>query len=1060
MHDLPTCKLTSRLEATSKDSTLPSTLDSIVRNFASHVAPLLAQTNQLFDEFTPHDESNHIQSLFRIVDELLDSKVEQLNGVEACILACSIYGHDWGMAVSNDEKSAIVTGKPPQHTAFALLPKEHHLWSQFANEAGIETNQFGFVREEAMVEKELWRNYVRLTHAERSRQRIEAYFKEDTRHLGIAVGEVSAAHGMEISDIRCMGEKRPVAGKQVNLKALAIYMRLIDLLDIGSNRTPYSLWKFVNPKNMYSATEWKKHHILDAVSIDSCEEANIPRQICVHGKTSDHRLFSALLDLKRYCHAQIEENIQALRACLNYGLGNIELDWQVQPVGFVPIDIRFKFDRTAMIKLIGGEIYDSDPYVFLRELLQNAIDATRLRADLYKADNDASPGRQSIRFVVTHDNAGNPTISITDDGVGMDQYIVTEYLACIGKSYYISKDFERLKSEIKPISRFGVGLLSCFEVADLVTIQTRKDPRWGSSEGLLVEISEPTQQFRVSNLGENTGPIGTSVEVVLSEQKLTNSWLANCGGFNATSYLKSLAGFCPTPILIDEGGMHTLIVSADSTAEECKNLSLQYPAYELYKHSNYPLPEIYIDAIAQGHSGVLYTERQLTFCRTIDGIEFSGTIRFLEPSDDLLESYVIEGVGQWGTNASVKNLTNTVHVRWPSPPPSPSNPTSDDCVPPSIRSKDNVDVFVQGIKVPECNFEMQCFAGGSPRPHFAVNLNPVATELKVTLSRRAIRNSIDPVRKIVFDTINDYVRKTFGNDFEKGNLAERCRVVARVKRYWPCEIGNVFPMVSFPIGVFHGNGELFLKTVGELPNEIETVSNAFMTDRRHSKQWPDIEKWLKGVRCDSERVLGHGREVVVDSLGFCYRDNVAAEWLSLSAVFRNIISRVFEVTGFHGHLIDGDYHLFTLRRKREVFAERETFHLGYSKFKAFPISGEMSDCVCVLSIESRFSRSSILCTHFNSLHPAAPAIQRAFCRYESDRSRLNKAEQKRLEIFYEELSLWRTSYQNYRGGRFENILPEWLKTFCLLCVECSLCEFTESEMEALSGPMRVEICYR
>lgn len=52
----------------------------------------------------------------------------------------------------------------------------------------------------------------------------------------------------------------------------------------------------------------------------------------------------------------------------------------------------------------------------------------------------------------------------------MDQYIIDNYYSKVGTSFYKSTDFYTLKSETKadftPTSRFGIGILSCFMVAD------------------------------------------------------------------------------------------------------------------------------------------------------------------------------------------------------------------------------------------------------------------------------------------------------------------------------------------------------------------------------------------------------------------------------------------------------------------------------------------------------------------------------------------------------------------------------------------------------------------
>lgn len=52
----------------------------------------------------------------------------------------------------------------------------------------------------------------------------------------------------------------------VNVKALTLYVRLVDLLDLGDDRTPFILWKFVAPRNNFSKMEWQKHRCLQPVT--------------------------------------------------------------------------------------------------------------------------------------------------------------------------------------------------------------------------------------------------------------------------------------------------------------------------------------------------------------------------------------------------------------------------------------------------------------------------------------------------------------------------------------------------------------------------------------------------------------------------------------------------------------------------------------------------------------------------------------------------------------------------------------------------------------------------
>ena len=66
--------------------------------------------NQLFPEYTPHDEEYHLSRLFHVADTLIGlERYDSMNVTELFVLACGLYGHDWGMAVSEAEKEYIIS---------------------------------------------------------------------------------------------------------------------------------------------------------------------------------------------------------------------------------------------------------------------------------------------------------------------------------------------------------------------------------------------------------------------------------------------------------------------------------------------------------------------------------------------------------------------------------------------------------------------------------------------------------------------------------------------------------------------------------------------------------------------------------------------------------------------------------------------------------------------------------------------------------------------------------------------------------------------------------------
>lgn len=157
---------------------------------------------------------------------------------------------------------------------------------------------------------------------------------------------------------------------------------------------------------------------------------------------------------------------------------------------------QFQVDLRGVVDLLSRHIYSS-PRVYLRELLQNARDAIAARREV-----DGGGGR--IR--ITPLTAQTGEFVLRDDGVGLTAAEVADLLATVGRSS--KRDiFDLPRSDF--LGQFGIGLLSCFMVADTIVIRSRS-ARGGSA----VEWTGSADgTFRVAEIDDDL-PIGTSVHLV------------------------------------------------------------------------------------------------------------------------------------------------------------------------------------------------------------------------------------------------------------------------------------------------------------------------------------------------------------------------------------------------------------------------------------------------------------------------------------------------------------------------------------------------------------------
>jgi hypothetical protein len=622
--------------------------------------------NQLFPEYTPHDEEYHLSRLFHVADTLLgQDRYENMNATELFVLACGLYGHDWGMAVSDAERRYIVSGVLPdgfQPTDFALLNDETRRFERFLSERRLEIKE---IKRDGIADEE-WREYVRQTHAYRSGERVRHYFRNVDSGVAEAGGRVCEGHWLNIEDIQDF-KRYPtnfaVLRESLNLAAIAVYVRLVDLLDIGHDRTPYVIWKFVAPRDRRSHMEWEKHRALQAVT---CPGYLNGRVVLVDGSTDDHEVYAALEDLRIYCATQVRECMDLLAHLSDHKhqLDFYHVQWRVAARGFDPVTIRFEFDRSRVFDILSGEIYQDDPYVFLRELLQNSIDAIRARREILRQNGIGTMETFGlIRVEVEHGTNGDATIIWTDDGIGMDEYIVRNYLSVAGKSFYRSEEFERMGLSMDPISRFGVGILSCFIVADRVEIETKKDPYATSSgQALRIQIPSVTRQFRTEKLSPRDIGIGTRVKVYVEGHRLPEK----IKKLDVTKYLKVVAGFVEFPILISEDDRLTLILHPPSQVDP--EIDQRFRAFNnIETHQvalRFPMDEAVVPQDLETAKS-MFVERSIDLQADLGLTDFEGRITYLELLDKsmLLQRNTSSGVGS-GLEISDPRQDKKVPVRW------------------------------------------------------------------------------------------------------------------------------------------------------------------------------------------------------------------------------------------------------------------------------------------------------------------------------------------------------------------------------------------------------------
>lgn len=191
----------------------------------------------------------------------------------------------------------------------------------------------------------------------------------------------------------------------------------------------------------------------------------------------------------------------------------------------------------GLIRLLAQSLYP-EPDVFIRELLQNAHDSIQLRRG-----HEPEPAGE-IRIEV---DERARTLSFSDNGTGMDQRDIEEFLSVIGSTGTGGRARELAARDVAvaTIGQFGIGLLSAFVVAERIEVHTRKPRaihawRWVNHGG---------EDYELEALPADAQPPGTRVAVTLAPDRT-----AFLDGRLIRQTVRRYADFLPFPILLNGFG--------------------------------------------------------------------------------------------------------------------------------------------------------------------------------------------------------------------------------------------------------------------------------------------------------------------------------------------------------------------------------------------------------------------------------------------------------------------------------------------------------------------------
>ncbi len=154
--------------------------------------------------------------------------------------------------------------------------------------------------------------------------------------------------------------------------------------------------------------------------------------------------------------------------------------------------MQFKAESKRLMDMMINSIY-THKEIFLREIISNASDAIDKLAYTALTDSNVGLNRGDFQITITPDREKR-TLTVSDNGIGMDRSDMEENLGTIAKSGSLAfKKAMEKQEDIDIIGQFGVGFYSAFMVAESITVISRKygsDTAWkwtSDSDGYTIE---------------------------------------------------------------------------------------------------------------------------------------------------------------------------------------------------------------------------------------------------------------------------------------------------------------------------------------------------------------------------------------------------------------------------------------------------------------------------------------------------------------------------------------------------------------------------------------------
>jgi hypothetical protein len=493
-------------------------LQSLVGDVAEHAGPLLERIIHTFPQYTSHAILPHSLNIADLIYRILPKRTLsvgesiKLNALELAVLWLSILLHDVGMYVDDAERQSLL--KSEKFHEFLHRQSGWLTRIDQARRAGLD------VLADA-IEDALFAEFIRRCHAVRVRcymdENLARALNLDFRGSSLSpiVMQICESHAWGVREsinprnpreaVTFLVRNKHFGPTRINSQYLACCLRLGDIMDFDRTRTPISAFERIGFTDEISIQEWRKHQSITGWEINAfraryeaeCEAPGYYVAVQQFLDWIDKEIQDCRYLLDEAPAADVEKYALTLAHVVD------RRDVRMKDPKYVAGGFRFQLEFDEIMQLLMEKSLYPSPTLFLRELLQNSLDACRYQQALAAEKGMHDKYKPRIFIQDLADDAEKPRIIFSDNGIGMSLDTVQTFFLRVGHSFYRSAEFRAEKERLAEkgitfgaCSKFGIGFLACFLAGEEIEVITF--PIGGIP--LRISISGPNKYFLIERL--------------------------------------------------------------------------------------------------------------------------------------------------------------------------------------------------------------------------------------------------------------------------------------------------------------------------------------------------------------------------------------------------------------------------------------------------------------------------------------------------------------------------------------------------------------------------------